>query len=135
SLVQEAGIPRLVAPTIGIAVDHRRRNPSEEAIAANVARLKAYKSRLIVFPRKSNKPKAGDSAKSDLEADTISSVRATMPIMPIDKTIREISKDEMPEPIEGGAYTKLRMARSNARLVGVREKRAKEKAEADAAKK
>ena len=30
---------------------------------------------------------------------------------------------------EGGAYRKLRLARSNARLVGVREKRAKAKAE------
>ena len=42
----------------------------------------------------------------------------------------------MPEPVEGGAYRKLRDARSEARLVGKREKRAKDKAdEAAAAKK
>lgn len=42
----------------------------------------------------------------------------------------------MPKEIEGGAYRKLRDARSEARLVGVREKRAKAKAdEADSKKK
>jgi large subunit ribosomal protein L13e len=42
----------------------------------------------------------------------------------------------LPEPVEGGAYRKLRDARSEARNAGKREKRAKEKAdEAAAAKK
>jgi large subunit ribosomal protein L13e len=42
----------------------------------------------------------------------------------------------MPKPIEGGAFKKLRAARSDARLVGKREKRAKDAAdEAAAAKK
>ena len=42
-------------------VDHRRRNLSEEGKALNVERLKAYKAKLIVFPRKASKPKKGDS--------------------------------------------------------------------------
>lgn len=41
----------------------------------------------------------------------------------------------MPESTEGGAYRKLRDARSDARLVGVREKRAKAKDEEAEAKK
>jgi large subunit ribosomal protein L13e len=41
----------------------------------------------------------------------------------------------MPAPIEGGAYRKLRDARSEARLAGKREKRAKDKAEEAAAAK
>jgi large subunit ribosomal protein L13e len=41
----------------------------------------------------------------------------------------------MPEPIEGGAYRKLRDARSEAKNKGKREKRAKEKADEDAAAK
>ena len=49
--------------------------------------------------------------------------------------ISEISKDEMPEAVEGGAYRKLREARSEARFVGVREKRAKAKAEEAESKK
>ena len=47
--------------TLGIAVDHRRRNRSSESLQANVQRLKEYTSKLIVFPKKANKPKKGDS--------------------------------------------------------------------------
>ncbi|RYP92856.1 hypothetical protein DL770_001027 [Monosporascus sp. CRB-9-2] len=125
--LKEAGIPRLLAPTIGISVDHRRQNLSEESLAANVARLKAYKERLILFPRKGAKPK--------VESEIVSHVGSTMPIVPVPEGISEIQKSDMPAPIEGGAYAALRKARSDARLRGVREKRAKEKAEAETAKK
>ena len=33
----------------------------------NAARLKAYKAKLVVFPKRSNKPKAGDSSAEDLK--------------------------------------------------------------------
>ena len=60
-----------------------------------------------------------------------------MPILNKGKleAVTEVKRSEMPEPIEGGAYRKLREARSEARLVGVREKRAKAKAEEAAATK
>ncbi|KAG5461809.1 MAG: ribosomal protein L13e-domain-containing protein [Olpidium bornovanus] len=58
---QAAGIRRKEALTVGISVDPRRRNRSEESLKLNVARLQAYKSKLIVFPRKAGKPKKGDS--------------------------------------------------------------------------
>lgn len=50
------------------------------------------------------------------------------------EAIGEISTSDMPEG-EKAAYRKLRDARSDARLVGVREKRAKAKAEESAAAK
>lgn len=59
--LKEAGIGRKEARTIGITVDHRRRNLSEEGKKLNVERLKAYQTRLIVFPRNPRKPKKGDS--------------------------------------------------------------------------
>ena len=59
--LKAAGINRKEAKGVGIVVDHRRRNLSEEGKILNVERLKAYKQRLIVFPRKSGKPKQGDS--------------------------------------------------------------------------
>ena len=43
------------ALTIGIPIDHRRRNASLESIQANVQRLKEYKNKLIVFPKSSKK--------------------------------------------------------------------------------
>ncbi|KAI0401091.1 ribosomal protein L13e [Xylaria palmicola] len=135
--LKEAGIPRLVAPTVGIAVDFRRQNLSEESLKVNVARLKEYKERLIVFPRKGAKhPKAGDSKDIDLsKTQTVSNLGASLPIVPVGAAVTEIKKSDMPAAVEGGAFVALRKARSDARLAGKREKRAKDKAEAEANKK
>ena len=65
--LKEAGINRKEARSIGIAVDHRRRNKSNESLQLNSQRLKEYKSRLIVFPRKRGKTKAGDAESADLD--------------------------------------------------------------------
>lgn len=59
-----AGIHKKVARTIGISVDPRRRNKSTESLQANVQRLKEYRSKLILFPRKPSAPKKGDSSVS-----------------------------------------------------------------------
>lgn len=60
--LKDAGIGKKEARGVGIVVDHRRRNLSEEGKKLNVDRLKAYKSKLVVFPRKTGKPKKGDSS-------------------------------------------------------------------------
>ncbi|KAL2147556.1 hypothetical protein VTI28DRAFT_8811 [Corynascus sepedonium] len=134
--LKAAGIPKNYARTVGIAVDGRRQNLSEESLAANVERLKAYKARLIVFPRKSNKPKKADTPKDQQTAETTQHISGLFGIeQPIAPGFSEISKSELPSGVEGGAYKALRKARSDARLVGVREKRAREKAEAESAKK
>jgi large subunit ribosomal protein L13e len=134
--LKAAGIPRQMAPTVGISVDHRRQNLSEESLSANVARLKAYKERLILLPRRSNAPKKGDAAKTDLsKVDTASSLSAAFPIAPTDIAFKEIKKGEEPAAVEGGAYRKLREARAGARYQGAREKRERDAAEAEAAKK
>ncbi|POS71457.1 hypothetical protein DHEL01_v210148 [Diaporthe helianthi] len=135
--LKAAGLSRQYAPTIGIAVDARRQNVSEESLATNVQRLKAYKERLILFPKKSNKPKKGDSSKEELKAvsEAVPVAAAAFPIVHADTTIKTIKKSEFPAPIEGGAYRKLRDERSNKRNQGSREKRAREAAEAEADKK
>merc|ERR1711920_445681 len=67
--LKEAKIPRKFAKTIGIAVDHRRRNLCSESLQANVDRLKVYLSKLKIFPAKSGKKgvKSGDTPKSELQ--------------------------------------------------------------------
>jgi hypothetical protein len=79
--LQAAGIAPKIAPGIGIAVDHRRRNRCEESLKANTDRLKTYTSKLLVFPRNSRKPKAGEASKEQVEAAT----QHTGPILPIVK--------------------------------------------------
>merc|ERR1712157_320093 len=58
--IKGAGMTIRDARQLGVAVDNRRRNASVEGLQANVQRLKEYKSKLIVFPRKSGK--GGSSA-------------------------------------------------------------------------
>ena len=133
---QEAEIPRKLAPTIGISVDSRRQNLSTESLAVNVARLKAYHARLILFPRKAGQHKKNDASPSEIK-DIENTVRHIGHSLPITNQVhfREVKTSEMPEG-EEGAYRKLREARSEARLLGVREKRNKAKSdEAAAAKK
>ena len=137
--IQEAGIPRKLAPTIGVPVDTRRQNLSQESLTLNVARLKAYRERLILFPRKSGQHKKLDSSKEELK-DAEKGVKHIGHSLPLDGGLglkhgfKEIKSNEMPSG-EENAYKKLRESRSDARLIGVREKRAKAKAEEAESKK
>lgn len=137
--LKAAGIPRKQASTIGIAVDPRRQNLSEEGLKANVERLNAYKARLILFPRNAKTPKAGEAPASDAkaakEAKYDGSVEFTKKAFPVvnDITVKEGKVADFES--EPAAYRKLRDARSTARLAGKREKRAKAKAEEAAASK
>jgi len=139
--LKEAGIPRKFAPTIGITVDSRRQNISEESLVLNVARLKAYRARMILFPRKLGQHKNGDASKDELKTDGTklsSSLKAAfpVPVATVGESFTEIKKSDMPKAVEGGAYRKLRDVRADKRQAGKREKRAREKAdEAAAAKK
>ena len=68
---KKAGLTPVFARSIGICVDHRRQNTSVEQLQMNVERLKQYLNKLILFPRKENKPKKGivdDSTKDQLSA-------------------------------------------------------------------
>ena len=52
------------ARCIGIAVDYRRRNSSVEGLQLNIQRLKEYRSKLILFPKKMADPKKKDATVS-----------------------------------------------------------------------
>lgn len=65
--LRQAKVSPRFAQTVGIAVDHRRHNTSEEALQMNVQRLESYKSKLILFPRRADKPKKGDIHDSTAE--------------------------------------------------------------------
>jgi len=128
--LKEAGVGRKEARGVGIVVDHRRRNLSEEGKKLNVERLLAYKQKLIVFPRTTGKPKKGDSSAEDLSATT---TRVSLPLpesYPAEAP-RKITSEER----EFEAYKTLRTARANARHEGARKARAAKKDEEEAAKK
>jgi len=128
--LKSAGIGKKEALGVGIVVDHRRRNLSEEGKKLNVDRLEAYKARLIVFPRKAGKAKKGDSSAEDLIAAT---TRATVALP--DPYLAEPPRAITDAEREVKAYRTLRIARANQRHEGARKARAAKKEEEEAAKK
>ncbi|CAA7023395.1 unnamed protein product [Microthlaspi erraticum] len=121
--LKAAGIAKKLAPTIGIAVDHRRKNRSLDGLQSNVQRLKTYKAKLVVFPRRSRKVKAGDSTAEELANATqvqgdympIVSEKAPMELVKLTADMKAFK-----------AYDKIRLERTNKRHAGARAKRAAE---------
>ncbi|KAH3685474.1 hypothetical protein WICPIJ_003557, partial [Wickerhamomyces pijperi] len=119
--IKAAGLTAAYARTVGIAVDHRRQNRSTEIFELNVQRLQEYQSKLIVFPRKGKAP----------EAEQVLSTAASFPIA-------QPAAESAPRAVEvpeQTAYRTLRLARSEKKYKGIREKRARDLAEAEAEKK
>merc|ERR1711959_484802 len=104
--IKDAGLGKLEAQSLGVAVDPRRRNRSVEGKMANVQRLREYKANRVVFPRNGQKLMAPAAAEHKVET-------------------RKITAEE-----QNAFPTRvLKAAWNDARLCGFREKRAKERAE------
>ncbi|OLY80840.1 60S ribosomal protein L13 [Smittium mucronatum] len=127
--LKAAKISARYAQTIGIAVDFRRRNRSDESLNANVARLADYKSRLIVLPRAQSK------RTPELISAYKSAVQLKGDLAPIANNVvveepRAITEEEK----KVNAFYTLRQARANKRYRGVRDALAKARAEEEAQK-
>lgn len=121
--LRKANIQPRYARTIGISVDLRRKNKSEEAMNANVKRLENYMSRLIIFPAPSKKK---TQPKPEIaEGTTIEGVP-----MPVKQPQPKLDFMDIAAVPEGGAFATLRLARMNAKWKGRREKRARDAEEA-----
>eukprot|EP00095_Tigriopus_kingsejongensis_P011011 snap_masked-scaffold1087_size63509-processed-gene-0.8 protein:Tk11011 transcript:snap_masked-scaffold1087_size63509-processed-gene-0.8-mRNA-1 annotation:"60s ribosomal protein l13" len=125
--LKAAGLSKGQAQTIGISVDHRRRNKSVESLQANTQRLKEYKSKLILFPINSQKPRAGDASAEDIKKASQLGGR----IMPLQITTKRPRAMPITDDMKKfKAFNTIRQARAVARLWGIRAKKAKD-AEAD----
>ena len=117
------------ARSIGIAVDHRRKNRSNEAFQANVKRLQDYKQQLVLFPRHSNKPKKGlinDATEAEVKqfGSQQKDINVVLPLP--EPKLREKAVKITKELTGFKAYRTLRQERTNAYYVGKRQKRAQE---------
>jgi len=128
--LKAAGISRKVARTIGICVDHRRRNRSEESLELNKARLASYMARLIVFPKNAKAPKKGDSSAAECAAATQQTLSTALPVS--NEVVAEAPRKITAEEKEFEAYATLRKLSGIKRHAGIRAKRAAEKAEQEA---
>ncbi|KAE8215029.1 hypothetical protein CF319_g969 [Tilletia indica] len=126
--VKAAGLGKKQARAIGIPVDHRRRNKSEESLKLNVERIKAYKERIVVLPARSKQNK---SKKVDLASlKTTRNVAAAFPL-PAAST-PEAPRAITAEEKEATAFLTLRTIRASHRSEGARLLREAKKAEEEA---
>mmetsp|Transcript_25440 Transcript_25440/g.43272 ORF Transcript_25440/g.43272 Transcript_25440/m.43272 type:complete len:198 (-) Transcript_25440:44-637(-) len=103
--LKAAGLEPGYAQTVGIAVDKRRTNRSEESLQANVARLQDYKKKLVVL---GSQP---EEAPSQL----------TGVIMPLVKPKKTIEMQEVTADMkEFKAFTTIRVARQETKVAGYR---------------
>ena len=127
--LKEAGISKLVARSVGIAVDHRRKNHSVESLQENVQRLKTYQSKLVIFPGRGNS-KGGNlyglkMADKD-EANAVPQVKGdALPMPTAAATVQYAAVKANDESV----FHQMRVLKSDPRLVGQREKKRKEKIE------
>jgi large subunit ribosomal protein L13e len=131
-------MPHLIGYGNGLSLGsfHRIVSFGSARRAQNVARLKLYKSKLIVFPRRptSQRAKKGDSSKADQKnAAEPTSAKFVLPVVqPVPRAkARAVSNDEKKAEVAKA----LRKARMDAKLWGRREKRAKDKRDGKSKKK
>merc|ERR1711974_358007 len=117
--IKGAGLSATAAKQIGICVDKRRRNKSAEHLARNVQRLKEYRQKLVMIPRKEN---------SDVEQNL---ARKIMPVVGIPAEPIQSRKIDDSER-KASTYQAFHMAKANRKYAGQREqRRAKREAEAE----
>lgn len=108
--LKKAGINKKFARTIGICVDHRRRNRSLESLARNLDRLKRYRSGLILYPKKSQ-----ETVEVLNGGKALNKIKQTSTCLKVSCVTEEDRKFE--------AFVTLRKARSEAKMLGRRLKR------------
>lgn len=54
--IKASGLGVQFARSIGISVDHRRKNRNQESLELNKARLQNYINKLVIYPRNEKKP-------------------------------------------------------------------------------
>jgi len=118
--LKEAGVNKKEALGIGIAVDHRRRNRSAESLQLNSQRLKEYMAALILFPKKSGKPKKGDSSKEEISTAQQVTSKTVLPLPSLPKG--EEAMVITSEMKSANVFHKLRETRADYRLYGVRQR-------------
>jgi len=114
--IRDAGFTPRYARTVGIAVDHRRVNRSVESLQRNVERLKEYKVKLIVFPKRRGVLKKGDSEKDE----TMAASQFNGTVLPLVNVPDKIEMQEVTEEMKESAFTQMRVAKKETKVNGYR---------------
>jgi len=135
--IRAAGSSPRFAATIGIRVDKRRRNLSDEALNANVARLKGYLAKMVLFPIRHKELKEFDAKNGKLPQNTSRWGPAERPThtMSHKAVALEAPRALTAEEKAKGVFRFLKKNRNAVRFMGERMARANKKAEKERSKK
>jgi large subunit ribosomal protein L13e len=110
--IKAAGLGVAFARSIGISVDHRRKNRTQESLDLNKNRLTNYLSKLVLFPRNAKKPvtkaKHGivnDSAKESQKVGSAGNVNALPPLI---KRVKSVSAADVEKLKKTNVYRTLK---------------------------
>ena len=120
------------ARTIGVRVDHRRTNKSVESLQRNVKRLKAYLAKLVLLPRKADKPKKGTWGRLGDKAEKVELTQEARPeVLDAQRASRRVKGEKISaeqSKFRAHAYLRLEMAKKRlARKKASDEKKAEKK--------
>lgn len=126
--IKEAGLGVAFARSIGITVDHRRRNKSNESLEANKRRLQSYISKLVLFPRgkEAKKGLVNDSAKESLEKVVQNNERVVLGKAVVSRRVKAVTAKVAGDLAKEKVYRKLRLEMMNQKHDGKRREKAKE---------
>jgi len=112
-----AGLSPKYARTIGIAVDHRRYNHSEESLERNVERLKEYLGKIILFPKNRASVKPGEAGP---EVTALAEQKSGI-LMPIVKKTKPIEMMTITDEMKNfKAFTTMAIAKKETKVAGYR---------------
>ena len=131
--LKAANINAKFAATIGIRVDNRRKNLSEEGLAANVERLKTYMSKLVLFPKNGKKVQEGEASAEECKAVSFNYTQAPIANPASLQVAVEAPRKLTAEEKSKNVYKFLKNNHSAVRFMGFRLKKAQKKAEREAA--
>lgn len=89
--------------------------------------MKQYLGKLILFPLNADKPKKNEAKAEEMKMVTQLKKQRVMPVQK--RVIREKARPVNDADTKFQAFQALRMARADAKLIGQREKKAKQAAE------
>jgi large subunit ribosomal protein L13e len=134
--IKAAGITPRYASTIGIRVDLRRKNISEESLSSNTQRLKTYISKLVLYPiaRKAgkstpSKKQAPEASAADIKLGVQDRLGKVVSAPKDEKKARAPARKLTKKETTDSAYKQLKKAISSVRFLGERMLRAKKKEE------
>jgi large subunit ribosomal protein L13e len=121
--LKKSGITKKQALSLGISIDHRRRNLSNNQLLININRLINYKESMIINPK---------SNDSKVVSKIYTSPSNTL-VNPTHEIVSSIDKSSFIKS-DSSAFMTLRKAKSDLRYKSIREIRAKAKLEAEESK-